>query len=121
MCSKARGVVREEVPLVVKVLLQSRLSGVTDGCLARRQGSARVVLTLLLTISHAMMSHGGSVMIVLARVWLLLYPGQCWVILGLDTSILAQSELLCNWKLKRSIAELATGVTKKLFELRHGV
>lgn len=115
-CSKARGVVREEVPLVVKVLLQSCLSGVADGCLARRQGSARVELTLLLTVSHAIMSHR-SVMVVLTRIRLLLYPGQDWVVLGLDTSILAQSELLCDWKLKRSTAELATGVTKQLFEL----
>lgn len=75
------------------------------------------MLTLLLTVSHAIMSHGGSVMVVLTRVWFLLYPGQCRVVLGLDTSILAHSELLCDWKLERSIAELATGVTKQLFEL----
>lgn len=72
------------------------------------------MLTLLLTISHAIMSHGGSVMVVLTRVGLLLYSGQCWVIL--DTSVLVQAELLCHWKLERRIAEFATGVTKQLFE-----
>lgn len=75
------------------------------------------MLTLLLTISHAKMTHGGGVMVVLTRFWLLFYPSQCWVSLGLDTTILAQSGLLCDWNLERSPVELATGVTKQLFEL----
>lgn len=116
-CSKARGVVREKVPLVVKVLLQSCLSGVANSGLARRQGSARVVLTMLLTISHAVMSHGGSVMEVLTSVWFLLYSDQCRVVLALDTSVLVQAYLLCDGKLEMGIAELTTGVTKQLFEL----
>ncbi len=54
--------------------------------------------------------------VVITRVWLLLDPGQSWVVLGRNTSILAQPELLRDWKLEKSIAELATSVTKQLFE-----
>lgn len=82
---EARGVVSEEVSFVVKVLLQSCLSGVADGCLVGAQGRPGIVLALLQTVSHGIGIH--LLRVVLARVGLFLYPVQWYAILGLDIPV----------------------------------
>lgn len=113
---EAWGVVSEEVSFVVKVLLQSCLSGVVDGRLVGAQGCPGIVLALLLTVSHGIGIH--LLRVVLIRVMLLLYPVQWYAILGLNVPIL---NLLLNGKPKGHVVKLPAAVTEQLFELRHRI
>lgn len=76
------GRIREEVPLVVKVLLQGCLGGVVDGCAARGERWTRVPRLLLAVHPAVATAHVGTGRaLVLSRVDLLLDLRHPWFLL----------------------------------------